>query len=218
MIAISLDTIAAANAAGSAPAVSVFALASLPEWILAGVSVLVLGIGAAVVNLLISVRDRFPEPAVKNDKFVEGLLKGVRKQTERMEREFAELLRVPPPEANAALAYVRDLRRLLRESIAFVTHMRAYPLSEWPSAELAHAFSDWAGVIESMESLLDDMFTEVTASVERHSWIALLDQYKREEWYVRRDITKLGELKTAIEKEAKPFQKKKKDEAAEKPM
>ena len=90
--------------------------------------------------------------------------------------------------------------------------MRAYPLPEWPSAELGHAFADWAGVIDSMDSLLDDMFAEVTAAIERHSWIPLLEQYKREEWYVRRDVGKLAALKGAIEKEAKPFQKKKKDE------
>lgn len=209
MIVISLGNAAAAQVAGSGNAASAFALASLPEWILAGAAVLVLGIGAAVINLLLSVRDRFPEPSVKNDKFVEGLLKGVRKQTERMEREFAAVILVPPVLPNNALAYVRDLRRMLRETTAFIAHMRAYPLPEWPSPDLAHAFADWAGVIDSMDSLLEDMFAEVTASVERHSWTELFKQYEREEWNIRRDITKLAGLKGAIEKEAKPFQKKK---------
>ena len=63
-----------------------------------------------------------------------------------------------------------------------------------------------------MDSLLEDMFAEMTAAIERHSWHDLLEQYRREEWYVRRDVGKLDALKKAIEKEAKPFQKKKKDE------
>ncbi len=209
MILISLGNAAAAQAAGAGNATSGFAAATLPEWILAGVALLVLGIGAAVINLLISVRDRFPEPGVKNEKFVGGLLKGVAKQTERLDREFAELLRVPPTLPNNALAYVRDLRRMLRESTAFVAHMRAYPLPEWPSPDLAHAFADWAGVIDSMDSLLDDLFDEVTSAIERHSWTELFEQYKREEWYLRRDVEKLKGLKAAIDKEAKPFQKKK---------
>ncbi|MCW3848897.1 hypothetical protein OF829_16795 [Sphingomonas sp. LB-2] len=200
---ISLGNAAAAHAS------STFAPATPPEWILIALVLIGLAIGGALVSLLRSVRDRFPEPAIKNDKFVEGLLKGVRKQTERMEREFAELLRVPPVLPNNAIAYVRELRRLLRESTAFVAHMRAYPLPEWPSPDLAHAFADWAGVIDSMDSLLDDMFTEVSTAVERHSWVELFDQYKREEWYVRRDVARLAGLKAAIEKEAKPFQKKK---------
>ena len=53
------------------------------------------------------------------------------------------------------------------------------------------------------------MFDEVTSAIERHSWTELFEQYKREEWYLRRDVEKHKGLKAAIEKEAKPFQKKK---------
>lgn len=209
MIMISLGNVAAAKVAGAAPVASSFALATLPEWILLGLVLIGLGIGGALINLLVKLTQRFPEPAVKNDKFVEGLLKGVRKQTERIQREFAAAIHVPPTLPNNAVAYVRDLRRMLRESTAYVAHMRAYPMPEWPGPDLAHAFAEWAGVIDSMESLLDDMFKEAVAAIDRHSWVELFEQYKREEWNIRRDIDKLGGLKSAIEKEAKPFQKKK---------
>ncbi|MEZ0243418.1 MAG: hypothetical protein ACAH11_08600 [Sphingomonas sp.] len=211
MIVISLGNLAAANA--SAPAAASYALASYPEWLqiwlaIAGI-LLGLAIGGVSINMLMTLNQRFPELGMKHDKFVDGLLKGVRKHTERLQREFAAAIHVPPTLPNNAVAYIRDLRRMLRDTTAYIAHMRAYPMPEWPSTELAHAFADWAGVIDSMDSLLDDMFRESIAAIERHSWVELFEQYKREEWNIRRDIERLPALKAAIEKEAKPFQKKK---------
>jgi hypothetical protein len=208
MIVISLGNLAAAQAAVPAPA-PLFAPGSIPEWTQILLALIGLGLIGGLLYQLAKLNKQLADKSEKHDKFVTGLLKGVRKQTERLEREFAAVLKVPPTLPNNGVAYIRDLRRMLRESTAYIAHMRATPMSEWPGPELAHAFAEWAGVIDSIDSMLDDMFVEVTAAVERGSWAELFKQYEREEWYFRRDIEKLPGLKSAIEKEAKPFQKKK---------
>lgn len=178
-----------------------------PAWIQAAAAVIGL---ATTIAILIGFNNYVrQEPPVRHDKFVDTMVKSVRRQTERLEREFAEALRVPPTGASNAQAYVRDLRRLLRESTAFVRHARAYPVGDWPSFELAAAFSDWAAIIDSTDSLLDDMYEEINAAILRHEWGSLHEQYLREEWYVRRDIGKLKGLADAFDKAAKPFAKKK---------
>jgi len=180
-----------------------------PAWIQTAAAVIgLIAIVAFLIGLNTYVRQ---EPPVRHDKFVDTMMKSVRKQTERLEREFAEALHVPPTGAANAQAYVRDLRRLLRESTAFVRHARAYPVGDWPSFELANAFSDWAAIVDSTDSLLADMYDEINAAILRHEWGSLREQYLREEWYVRRDIGKLKGLADAFDKAAKPFVKKKHD-------
>ncbi|MES2441890.1 MAG: hypothetical protein V4574_03605 [Pseudomonadota bacterium] len=191
---------AAAAAAAAAPT-------NWPAWIQAGAAVI--GLITTVAILLGFSAYVRQEPPVRHDKFVDSLTRGVRKQTERLEREFAEALRVPPTGAANAQAYVRVLRRLLRESTAFVSHTRTYPIGDWPSFELADAFSNWAAIVDSTDSLLEDMYEEINAAILRHEWGSLHEQYLREEWHVRRDLDKLKGLAGAVDKAARPFVKKK---------
>jgi hypothetical protein len=207
MIVISLGSAAAAKVAGPA-GTPMFAPGSIPEWSQLLLVVIALALIGGVLHQLVALNRNLSETADRHDLFVKGLLKGVRKQTERIERELAAVLHVPPTLPDNGVAYIRDLRRMLRESTAYIAHMRSYPMPAWPGPDLAHAFADWAGVIDAMDSMLDDMFAEVTVAVERGSWVQLFEQYKREEWYFRRDIEKLKGLKTAIEAEARPFEKK----------
>ncbi|MES2988887.1 MAG: hypothetical protein V4808_13355 [Pseudomonadota bacterium] len=159
----------------------------------------------------------FPEPANRNAEFARILIKAVKHHTEQLEREFKTALRVPGIDtdsgksglgATEAAAHVRHLRRLLRGSTSFIQHTRTMPLGDWPNYALSHAFAEWAGLIDGTDTLLDDMYREVTAAVATGRWAELQVQYDREQWFVLRDLEKLPALTKAVEKAAKPFLKK----------
>ena len=59
-----------------------------------------------------------------------------------------------------------------------------------------------------MDALLDDMFREVTAAVATGRWAELNAQYGREQLFMFEDLQRVPDLRSAVEKAARPFLKK----------
>jgi hypothetical protein len=201
----------ASTTAATGNSTAMFAIATMPEWILIGLAIL--GIGTLFAFVL-AFKRRFPEPADRNGEFAKTLVRAVKHHAEELEREFKTALRVPGIDtdsgksglgATEAAAHVRHLRRLLRNSTSFIRHARSLPLGDWPSYALSHAFAEWAGVVDGTDALLDDMYREVTAAVATGRWGELQAQYDREQWFVLRDLERLPSLTAAVTKAAKPF-------------
>lgn len=182
-----------------------FQRSTFPEW-------LQLLVGGTIVYTVFRATHvfelRFPERKAQHGKFVESLTKGVSKQTARLDGEFATALLAPAITPVGALAHLRSLRLLIHPPLAFIRRMRAYPLAQWPSDELAGAFDDWAAVVEAIDSLLGHMFDEAKSAIALDRLRPLIDQYERDEWYVRRELDKLKNLVPLITKAAAPFKKK----------
>lgn len=139
------------------------ALGSWPDWLQVALMLVAVGIGAAMVRALVSLRDRFPEPE-KSDAvaFVTMLCAQVWESTDRITSVFAERLRQPPGDIAQLRILVRHLREDMSIPVNFIEQMRAHPPGEWQGAAIFKAFNNWSAQVAAMAKQLDDLHHQIT--------------------------------------------------------
>lgn len=184
---------AAASGAASASGASL-TIGSWPDWLQAGLMLVAVGVGMAIVHALLSLRDRFPKPEPRDAAaFITMLCEQMWECTNRITTVFAERLRQPPGDIAQMRILVRHLREDMSIPMNFIEQMRHHPPGDWHNTAIFKAFTDWSAQMAAMAKQLDDLHQSITyplirEPVDKHRDAMLVYQYHTEQAFLDRRI------------------------------